>query len=141
MTLCFILSCSVFNVLSLVSLVECSFILPSISPFVKLFLYLFLSFFLFASFFPSVSMFFILFFFYFFPFLWLIYCVFTAKEDLFSGPLIKIIYHLFLFVLLWILFRSISLFFSTRIYFTFFSWKTFIRKKNSCLDKQLFLTY
>ena len=29
----------------------------------------------------------------------LIYCVFTTKEGLFSGLLIKIIYHLFLFVL------------------------------------------
>ena len=39
LTLCFILSCSVFNVLSLDSLVECSFILPSSLPFVKLFLF------------------------------------------------------------------------------------------------------
>ena len=44
LTLCFILSCSVFNVLSLDSLVECPFILPSSLTFVKLFLVLFLFF-------------------------------------------------------------------------------------------------
>ena len=71
----------------------------------------------------------------------LIYCAFTTKEGLFSVLLIKIIYHLFLFVFFWLLFRSISLFFSTRIYFTFFHEKRLYAKKNSCLDKQLFLTY
>ena len=63
LTLCFILSCSVFNVLSLDSLVECPFILPSSLPFVKLFLYLFLFFSLFPSFFAFISLFFYLYFF------------------------------------------------------------------------------
>ena len=53
LTLCFILSCSVFNVLSLDSLVECPFILPFPLPFVKLFFCIFLSFF-------SISLFFCL---------------------------------------------------------------------------------
>ena len=60
LTLCFILSCSVFNVLSLVSLVECPFILPSISPFCKAFSLSFFIFFLCSpSFSASVSLFFI----------------------------------------------------------------------------------
>jgi len=63
LTLCFILSCSVFNVLSLVSLVECPFILPSSLPFVKLFLVLFLFFSLFHSFSAFISLFFYLYFF------------------------------------------------------------------------------
>jgi len=63
LTLCFILSCSVFNVLSLDSLVECPFILPSPLPFVKLFFYLFLSFSLFPSFSAFISTFFYLCFF------------------------------------------------------------------------------
>ena len=50
LTLCFILSRSVFNVLSLVSLVECPFILPSSLTFVKLFLVFFVFFFLFLFF-------------------------------------------------------------------------------------------
>ena len=52
LTLCFILSCSVFNVLSLDSLVECPFILPSSLPFVKLFLVLFYFFLFFTLFLP-----------------------------------------------------------------------------------------
>ena len=63
LTLCFILSCSVFNVLSLVSLVECPFILPSSLTFVKLFLLLFLFFSLFPSFSAFISTFFYLYFF------------------------------------------------------------------------------
>ena len=72
LTLCFILSCSVFNVLSLVSLVECPFILPSSLPFVKLFLVLFLFFSLFLSFSAFISTFFPLIFFYCF-FLFVVY--------------------------------------------------------------------
>ena len=68
LTLCFILSCSVFNVLSLDSLVECPFILPSSLPFVKLFLVLFLFFSLFPSFSAFISTFFIQLFFYLFLF-------------------------------------------------------------------------
>ena len=52
LTLCFILSCSVFNVLSLDSLVECPFILPSSLTFVKLFLnffYFFILYFLYIK--------------------------------------------------------------------------------------------
>ena len=63
LTLCFILSCSVFNVLSLDSLVECPFILPSSLTFVKLFLVLFLFFSLFPSFSAFISTFFYLYFF------------------------------------------------------------------------------
>ena len=70
LTLCFILSCSVFNVLSLVSLVECPFILPSSLPFVKLFLVLFLFFSLFPSFSAFISTFFPLVFFYCFFMIW-----------------------------------------------------------------------
>ena len=57
LTLCFILSCSVFNVLSLDSLVECPFILPSSLPFVKLFLvlfFIFLNYCLYKPFFHSI---------------------------------------------------------------------------------------
>jgi len=58
LTLCFILSCSVFNVLSLDSLVECPFILPSSLPFVKLFLVLFYFFLFFTLFLPLYQRFF-----------------------------------------------------------------------------------
>ena len=83
LTLCFILSCSVFNVLSLVSLVECPFILPSSLPFVKLFLVLFLFFSLFSSFSAFISTFFPLIFFYCF-FLFLVYILhFISKKRIF----------------------------------------------------------
>ena len=59
LTLCFILSRSVFNVLSLDSLVECPFILPSLLTFVKLFLYLFSFFLCFTVFIPLYRCFFI----------------------------------------------------------------------------------
>ena len=77
LTLCFILSCSVFNVLSLVSLVECPFILPSSLPFVKLFLVLFLFFSLFPSFSAFISTFFSLSFFIVFS-----YSLFIAAQKL-----------------------------------------------------------
>ena len=59
LTLCFILSRSVFNVLSLISLVECPFILPSLLSFVKLFLYLFSFFLYLLLFLPLYRCFFI----------------------------------------------------------------------------------
>ena len=83
LTLCFILSCSVFNVLSPDSLVECPFILPSSLPFVKLFLVLFLFFSLFPSFSAFISLFFSLIFFYCF-FLFLVYILhFISKKRIF----------------------------------------------------------
>ena len=83
LTLCFILSCSVFNVLSLDSLVECPFILPSSLTFVKLFLVLFLFFSLFPSFSAFISTFFPLTFFDYF-FLLLVYILhFISKKRIF----------------------------------------------------------
>ena len=102
MTLCFILSCSVFNVLSLVSLVECPFILPSSLPFVKLFLVLFLFFSLFPSFSAFISLFFIPLFFYLFPFFEQ-YTAFLHEKRPFSGLLI-INYNLINFALYLLLF-------------------------------------
>ena len=63
LTLCFILSRSVFNVLSLDSLVECPFILPSSLTFVKLFLFFFYFFLSFPLFLSLYQRFFYLYFF------------------------------------------------------------------------------
>ena len=80
LTLCFILSCSVFNVLSLVSLVECPFILPSSLPFVKLFLVLFLFFLSFTLFLPLYQRFLSNSFFTFFSSLSNILCFYNKKR-------------------------------------------------------------
>ena len=80
LTLCFILSCSVFNVLSLVSLVECPFILPSSLPFVKLFLVLFYFFLFFTLFLPLYQRFLSNSFFTFFSSLSNILCFYNKKR-------------------------------------------------------------
>ena len=71
----------------------------------------------------------------------LLCCLFTVKEGLFSGLLIKIIYHLFLFVFFFEFNFVLSLYSLVQEYILPFFIKNVYTQKNSCLDKQLFLTY